>query len=230
MRGLCASLAASLGGTMSTAVPPVRRARSQKKLLVFLVFGLLTIFVTYMKNARVFDPTSEIAQHFAPVKAYLIPHAFFAGLAMVLGVFQFSNRLRARYLRVHRTMGYIYVVSVFVGGPLGIPLAKIATTPSLTAASAVQAFGWMATTAIALYCVRTGNIIQHRRWMMRSYPFAMVFTVARLIIPIPPVFRLGYPGIEMVVWSAIALAALLPNILIEWPEITARRKARAAVA
>jgi len=64
--------------------------------------------------------------------------------------------------------------------------------------------------------------------MMRSYPFAMVFTVARVIIPIPPIFRLGEPGIEFVVWTTIALAALLPNIWIEWPQIRAKRKVAAA--
>jgi hypothetical protein len=37
------------------------RSRSQSKLVFFVIFGLLTVFVTYMKNARVFDPTSEIA-------------------------------------------------------------------------------------------------------------------------------------------------------------------------
>jgi hypothetical protein len=59
---------------------------------------------------------------------------------------------------------------------------------------------------------------------MRSYPFAMVFTVARLIVPIPPIFKLGEPGIEFVVWTTIALAAFLPNVWIEWPQIRARRK------
>ena len=60
---------------------------------------------------------------------------------------------------------------------------KELTRLSLADASGVQAFGWMVTTAIAFYCVRHGNITH---WMMRSYPFAMVFTVARLIILIPP--------------------------------------------
>ena len=96
---------------MATVVAPVIRVRSQKKLIFFVIFGLLTIFVTYMKNAQIFDATSAIARHFAPVKWYLIPHAFFGALGMVLGVFQFSNRLRARYLTTHRRLGYLYVVS-----------------------------------------------------------------------------------------------------------------------
>jgi uncharacterized membrane protein len=206
---------------MATVVAPLVRSRSQSKLVLFLIFGLLTVFVTYMKNARVFDPTSEVAQHFAPVRWYLLPHAFFGALAMMLGVFQFSDRLRARYLKTHRTLGYVYVVSVFIAAPLAIPMT-VRLGPSLVAASSVQSFGWMLTTAIALYCVRHRNVAQHRRWMIRSYPFAMVFTVTRMIIPIPAVHRLGVAGIETVVWTVIALAAILPNILLDWRAITAR--------
>jgi uncharacterized membrane protein len=206
---------------MATVVAPLVRSRSQSKLVLFLMFGLLTVFVTYMKNARVFDPTSEVAQHFAPVRWYLLPHAFFGVLAMMLGVFQFSDRLRARYLKTHRTLGYVYVVSVFIAAPLAVPMT-VRLGPSLVAASSVQSFGWMLTTAIALYCVRHRNVAQHRRWMIRSYPFAMVFTVTRMIIPIPAVHRLGVAGIETVVWTVIALAAILPNILLDWRAITAR--------
>jgi uncharacterized membrane protein len=214
---------------MATAVAPVRRSRSQSKLMFFVIFGLLTVFVMYMKNSRIFDPTSEIAQHFAPVKWYLVPHAFFGILAIVLGVFQFSNRLRARYLKIHRTLGYVYVVSVFIAAPLAVPMT-FRFGPSLVAASSMQAFGWMVTTAIALYCVRHGNITQHRRWMIRSYPFAMVFTVSRMIIPLPPVMRMGVAGIETVVWTVIAMAAILPNILLDWRSIAAQPVSRAVAA
>jgi len=202
---------------MSTALASDRRPGSPAKLAFFAVFGLLTVFVLYMKNARILDPSSEIAQHFAPVKGYLAVHAFFGMLALLLGAFQISNRLRAKYLRVHRSLGYVYVASVFLSAPFAVPVALKTGSMSLTAASAVQSFGWMATTAVALYCVRQGNIEQHRRWMLRGYPFAMVFTVARLIIPIPPILKLGLPGIETVVWTTIAMAAFLPNLFLDRP-------------
>jgi uncharacterized membrane protein len=209
--------------TSAAAAPALgRRSQSQAKLVFFVAFFAITLFVTYMKNAQIFQPTSNIAQHFSPGMMFLIPHAIFAGLAMLMGAFQFSNRLRARYLRTHRALGYVYVISVMIGAPLGIPLAAKVATPSLVAASAVQAFGWMLCTAVALYCVRTGNIQQHRRWMIRGYPFAMVFTVARLIIPIPPILRSGFAGIEIVVWTAIALAAFLPSVILDWRSIVPR--------
>ena len=201
----------------TTAAVPATRARagSQAKLVLFLIFFAVTAFVTYMKNAQIFNPASEIARHFAPGTLFLIPHAIFASLALVMGAFQFSNRLRSRYLRVHRVMGYIYVVSVMIGAPIAIPLAARVDTPSLVAASAVQAFGWMFCTGVALYCIRSGNVQQHRRWMIRGYPFAMVFTVARLLIPLPPILRSGFVGIEIVVWTTIALAAFLPSVVLE---------------
>lgn len=215
---------------MSSAAPArgvQPRPRSQAKLIFFVIFFALTAFVTYMKNAQIFQPASFIAQHFAPGMVYLVPHAIFAGLAMIMGAFQFSNRLRSRYLKLHRVMGYTYVTAVFIGAPIAIPLAARVDTPSLVAASAVQAFGWMLCTGIALYCVRNGNIQQHRRWMIRGYPFAMVFTVARLIIPIPAILRTGFVGIEIVVWTAIALAAFLPSVFLELQGVVSPRRSPA---
>jgi len=191
---------------------------------------LLTVFVTYMKNRGFFDPSSETARHYEPALGYLYVHGFFGMLAMLLGAFQLSNRLRARYLKIHRIVGYVYVVGVFVAAPFAIPVAMKIDSLSLVAASGVQAFGWMASTAIAFYCVRNGNIVQHRRWMIQSYFFAMVFTVARLLIPIPAITRLGITGIEIVVWSTIALAAFLPTILLDWRTIIRRPASKQTMA
>jgi hypothetical protein len=51
-----------------------------------------------------------------------------------------------------------------------------------------------------------------------------------LIIPIPAVYRLGVVGIETVVWTVIALAAILPNILLDWRAIVARPVPRPVAA
>jgi uncharacterized membrane protein len=212
----------------AVTAPPV--PRSKLKLVFFLVFGALTLFVIYMKNPGFFDPTSPVAQHFAPGLGFLLVHGFFGALALALGALQFSNRLRARYLPWHRKLGYVYVVSVFIAAPMAIVFATKVGTASLLAASIVQALGWMICTAIALYCVRNGNLVQHRRWMIRSYPFAMVFTVARLIVPIPPILAMGDAGTEIVVWSVIAAAAFLPSIFLDGRALRARPATKQTMA
>jgi len=120
------------------------------------------------------------------------------------------------------------VISVFISAPFAVAVAMKVSPLAIVAPNVMQSFAWIVTTAIALYCVRSGNIVQHRRWMLRSYPFAMVFTVVRAIRPLPPVARLGDTGREMVLWFAIALAAFLPNIFLEWRTIFPRRAVRAA--
>src|SRR5438045_1362444 len=91
---------------------------SRTKLVFFGVFLLATAFVTFGKNKGVFNPADPMRQHYEPGMAWLIPHAIFAALALLMGIFQFSNRMRARYPGTHRKLGYAYVVCVFVGAPI----------------------------------------------------------------------------------------------------------------
>ncbi|MGD0760398.1 MAG: DUF2306 domain-containing protein [Candidatus Sulfotelmatobacter sp.] len=191
----------------------------------------MTIFATYEKNARILDPTSPIAQHYAPAKWYLPVHGVFGILAMGLAAFQFSNRLRARHLWMHRLLGYAYVTSVFISAPFAVVVAlKIPKPFSVVAANCTQSLGWVVSTSIALYCVRIGNIALHRRWMIRSYPFAMVFTVGRTVSLFVPAVRLNPSAGEAVFWLAIVLAAFLPSIFLDWPAMRPRNAARASTA
>jgi uncharacterized membrane protein len=216
---------------MPAATAPSVPSRSPAKLLLFVAFIALTIFVTYEKNARILDPSSPIARHYAPATWYLPVHAIFAILAMGLAAFQFSNRLRARYLWAHRTLGYAYVTSVFISAPFAIVVAlKIPKPVSVIAANCMQALGWFVTTSIALYCVRSGNIALHRRWMIRSYPFAMVFTVGRAAAVFFPAILLNPSAGEAVFWIAIVIAAILPSIFLDWPAMRQRSVARAGAA
>ena len=213
---------------MPVATSPAVTSRSPAKALLFAGFFALTILATYEKNARIFDPMSPIARHYAPAKWFLPVHAVFGILAMGLAAFQFSNRLRARYLRIHRVLGYAYVTSVFISAPFAVIVAfKIPKPFSVIAANCMQALGWIVCTSIALYCVRSGNIALHRRWMIRSYPFAMVFTVGRAVALFVPAILLNPSAGEAVFWIAIALAAFLPSIFLDWPALHPRSVARA---
>jgi uncharacterized membrane protein len=155
------------------------------KHVFFAAFGLMTLFVFYLYETPFLDPQSPVWQHVEPVKWLLLPHAVAGTVALLLAPFQFSARLRRRSVRLHRIMGRLYVAGAFVSAPLAVPVAIILGPPSLVMAATIQSGGWLVTTAVALYAVRRGDIRQHREWMIRSYPFAMVFVIARALLAVP---------------------------------------------
>lgn len=218
---------------MATAAPSpaVRGTSFQAKHVVGLVFVLMLLFVLATRDRTLLDSHSFLRQRYAPIPWLMLAHGVPGALALFLGVFQFSTRLRQRFLQVHRVMGRIYVGSVFIAAPAAVAVAIVLPIPTLLMASIIQATGWILATATALYCVRTGRIQQHREWMMRGYPFAAVFVVVRVLIAIPAIERMGLLGLETVVWSVIAAAAFLPSFVIAWQSLAStRRPAKAPAA
>lgn len=211
---------------MATIAPGsvTRRNSFQAKHAVFVVFGLMALYVLLTRDRTLLDPHSFLRQRYAAIPWLMLAHGIPGALALVLGVFQFSSRLRQRYLKVHRVMGRIYVGCVVISAPVAIAVGISLPIMTLIMANVIQALGWLTTTATALYCVRTGRIQQHREWMMRSYPFAMVFVVVRVIIAIPAIERMGQIGIVTVVWSVIATACFLPSFVIAWQALAASRR------
>jgi uncharacterized membrane protein len=213
----------------SAVYKSTRRRSIKAKHVFFAIFGLLTIFVLYLYDSGFLDSRSPVWQHFEPVKWWLLPHAVGGVLALFLAPLQFSTRLRQRSLRLHRILGRLYVAGAAIAAPVAIPMAIIQGPPTLVLAATIQSTGWLVTTAIAIYCARNGNIQQHREWMIRSYPFAMVFVVARAILAIPAIRAMGEVAFVSVVWGVIATACFVPTFVINWRAMF-RRKATAPLA
>ena len=218
---------------MATRSLPASRVSSVlPKYILFAVFGALVVVVWITRDRTLLDPSSFLRQRYAPIPLLMLLHGVPGTVALFLGVFQFSSRLRRRYLQVHRVMGWTYAVSTAIAAPVAVVIAAKLPIPTLLPASTIQALGWLLATGTAIYCVRTGKIQQHREWMMRGYPFAMVFVFVRAIVAIPAVARMGMLGLATVVWSVIAVAGVLPSFLIEWQHLVADRRvaAKRAVA
>ncbi|MFI5357574.1 MAG: DUF2306 domain-containing protein [Opitutales bacterium] len=195
------------------------------KYTMWVVFGLMAILVFGLRERTLLDPHSFLRQRYAPIPGLMFLHGIPGALALVLGIFQFSSRLRAKHLPLHRALGRIYVGCVVVSAPVAILVALSLPIPTLLPAAIIQSAGWILCTGTGLYCIRSGKIQQHKEWMMRSYPFAMVFVVARAISFIPAIDRMGLVGVEASVWTSIALAGLLPSLIISWQALAAGRPA-----
>ena len=211
---------------MATAVPTrqIRKSPIQARHVVLGVFILLLVFVVLTREITLLDPNSFLRHRYARIPWLLAAHGIPGAIALLLGIFQLSDRLRKRHLQLHRVLGRIYVGCALTSAPLAVAVAAMLPTSSLLMASAVHSAGWILTTATGLYCARTGRIQQHREWMIRSYPLAMVFVVARAIGKIPAIERMGPLGVESVVWTVIATACFLPSFLLAWQALASSRK------
>ena len=197
---------------------------------MWLLYGLMIAFVLLTRERTLLDANSFFRHRYEGFGWLVAAHGVPLAFALVLGVFQFSNRLRRDYLQLHRWMGRVYVGAVFVGAPMGPMIAHRAPMPTGQMLAIMHAFAWMSTTAIGLYCVRNGNIQQHREWMMRSYPFAMVFIVSRVFNAIPQIEQAGPTAIMSTVWMTLFMAALLPSMVIEWQAIRSKKKLQVRTA
>jgi uncharacterized membrane protein len=195
------------------------------KPIAFTLLVLLAILVFATRDIQLLSAASPLRHHYVGIGPLMIVHGVFGALALLIAPFQFSSRIRNRFIKVHRFMGRTYVLSVLVASLAAVPAAIILGPPELIMAASTQATGWTLTTLTALYCVRTGRIQQHREWMMRSYPFAVVFIVVRSFLAVPWIAHMGIFGLIVVVWSVIAAACFLPSFLIA---LNATLKARPA--
>lgn len=209
-------------------LPSAGRRYFSAKPTMFIVLGVMLLVTIYTRELALLDANSPLRQRYANIPGWMLVHGIFGAIALFAAPFQFSNRLRQRHLKLHRWTGRLYVVCVAISAPTSVAVAAKLGPPELMMAAVTQSLGWIVTTATAVYCIRMGNIQQHREWMIRSYPFAAVFVVVRAIVAIPPIAALGVLGLIEVVWTSIFAAAFLPSFFLAWRGLLAeRRKAKA---
>ena len=148
-----------------------------------------------------------------PAGVYL--HVFAASLALLLGPFQFSSRLRSARPRLHRWMGRVYLGGgVLLGGLSGLYLSQFAYGGlAAKLGFATLAACWLYTSARAFLAIRRRAITEHRRWMMRNFALSFAAVMLRLYIPVSVIagweFATAYAVIAWLCW--------VPNLLFaEW--------------
>ena len=90
------------------------------------------------------------------------------------------DRLRRRYLHLHRRIGKFYIGATFITAPVAIWMAFINSPWFLVPFTIVQATTWMVFTCFAYICIRRGAIESHSEWMTRSYAIVLIFLEGRV--------------------------------------------------
>ncbi|ODV57713.1 MULTISPECIES: DUF2306 domain-containing protein [Lysinibacillus] len=143
-------------------------------------------------------------------------HIIFGVLALVIGPFTLSSKLRENNVKSHRILGKIYCASILFGGSTGLYLAFNATGGWVTKLGfCVLSIGWLLTMLQALIKIKHRNIQAHQKWMLRNY--ALTFAAVSLRIWLP-LFTILFGGENFQYYYAvIAWLCWVPNlIVIEW--------------
>lgn len=102
-------------------------------------------------------------------------HVFSSILVLAAGYTQFSKRLLARHRRLHRRLGWLYVVvTVCLAGPSGFVIGLYANGGlSSRIAFCSLAVLWVLFTVLATLTAIRRQLQAHRRWMLRSFALAL---------------------------------------------------------
>jgi uncharacterized membrane protein len=199
-------------------------ANSRFKTILWVTLGVTALFVFITSELLLITDYPMYHAYRLQVIAdrhLLIPHTLSGVMALLIGPIQFSSRFRQRHLKVHRVLGRIYVISVFVGSFTGIALA--AGRPGLPGTS-MQAAAWMVCTAAAFVTARNRQIAVHRQWMARSYAVTFTFVSSRVLNLWPRYWsHLGdvFAAVGVIAFTLASL--LIVDLGLNWRELTTGR-------
>src|SRR5581483_11392977 len=139
--------------------------------------GAVSSVIIALVSYRYFVPSVPVPSSVtgnAMAHPWLWVHAGLGATSLLVGPWQFVPRLRARWPKVHRWVGRIYVFCALVGGFAGLLLASGTTAgPVARAGFGLLAVVSMGIAANGLRLALTGRYAEHREWMVRS--FALIF-------------------------------------------------------
>lgn len=146
-------------------------------------------------------------------------HISFGGVALLSGWSQFSKKLRAKRLNLHRNLGKIYVVSVLISGLCGVYLGFFATGGIVSSLGFISlGIIWLFTTGMAYFAVKRKDMSLHQGMMVYSYAACFAAVTLRIWLPLLTLslgeFLLAYKIVSWLCW--------VPNIL--FAHLWVRRK------
>ncbi len=146
-------------------------------LLAFFSFLMLRIIFIYIpvKNDAGFLQLKQEYIHITEWRVAFFTHVFTSMLVLIAGFTQFSKKFLKQQPKLHRTVGYVYVINILmVTGPSGLLMSFYANGGvSSQTAFVLLSVLWMGFTAMALYKAIKKDFKAHRIFMIRSFALTL---------------------------------------------------------
>ena len=218
--------------TVSAALPRIAL------FLLALVPVVTVFFILQSMASGALNPLTEPAD-LARRASYpwaVIGHMLGGSAILMLGLAQFSTRLRRAAPRLHRWNGRALVAA---GCWIALSALWMNASPKALpdtflheAAQDVVAVVFLAVLALGVYAIRTGHIATHRAWMMRAY--AITLGAATQTVMLLPVFLIFGPPIgliaDLVFISGWLINLAVAEVLIRRGQLAPRRNGSISTA
>ena len=179
--------------------------------LISLTF-LFVIFVYALPIARGEHEGTQVIPNARNLNfAILAIHVATAIPPLLIGLVAFSKRARKFSLRVHRWIGTVYCVGIWISAVTGIILAS-GNTLGLASRLGFGTLGvlWFSTTYMAYHYARRRQLPKHRIWMIRSFALTLAVVTIRPIMMLPI-----FVDVDIATLNNVgSWACWLPNVLI----------------
>lgn len=215
--------------TSVSAAAPGQAARVSKIIALAAVLLVATGFVLKYVFHYYLNYNPAGLDYYWPKRGWLLLHITGGMVALLIGPWQFSQRLRRRYLQLHRLMGRTYLIAIVCGSAGSLYLA--ATTPfgwAWGTALVALALAWLTTSGMAFYAVKQRQIQVHQEWMVRSYVVTFAFVTFRLLNDFGPTSHLQPAGdrATTIVWVAWAIPLLFTEVILQLRRMKLQNHAR----
>jgi len=112
-------------------------------------------------------------------------HITLGGLALLIGWLQFSQKLRKNNIKIHRTIGKTYIISVLISGICGLFIALYAIGGIISVLGFFSlGIVWLSTTILGFKAIKKGNVELHVKFIIFSYAACFAAVTLRVWLPI----------------------------------------------
>lgn len=145
--------------------------------------GLADDLIRQMLPASDVHFVDEFNRWFATHPGLTLMHIVPGSIFLILGPFQFSSRIRTRYIRFHRWSGRVVLLAALPVGLSGLLLGAMFPFGGPLASSAVFTAGAFFLLAVmrAFVAIRRRDVVRHREWMIRMFSIGLGISTVRIV-------------------------------------------------
>ena len=189
-----------------------------------LIYGFVD-----MHNKGLLQSKPPALLHNPVWQSFFYVHISFGGFALLVGWSQFSDKLRRRYLNVHRWVGRLYVIAVLLSSVAGLYIAYFATGGIISVLGfGLLALCWLFTNIKGYVTIRDLDVPSHKKWMIRNYALTFAAVTLRIWLPLMmlPFFHIAFLN----AYHVVSWLCWVPNLIVAETIISNNRTPAVSIA